>query len=97
MFADFPLWAAALFTFLGILATAYFNYLTSKKTTTEQTNQTLISSVFTEIGRLQSRIDALESEREQLLLELSNIRAENAELRAENQILRQKIELLSAK
>ena len=99
MILDFPLWAAALFTFLGVAISAYFNYKTSSKTSTEQTNQTiitnteqtnqtLITNVFTEIGRLQSRIDTLEGERSQLSMDLTDIRKENAKLLAELETIR---------
>jgi len=99
MILDFPLWAAALFTFLGVAISSYFNYKTSSKnsteqtaqtivTHTEQTNQALITNVFTEIGRLQGRIDTLENERSQLSLDLTDIRKENAKLLAELEMIR---------
>jgi peptidoglycan hydrolase CwlO-like protein len=94
---DFPLWAAAFFTFLGVLATALLNFFIKKNKQNLDANQTLIQNVFTEIGRLQNRIDSLEKERDELLDELATIRQENAELRAENKILQKRIDELSVK
>lgn len=93
---DFPLWAAAFFTFLGVLVTGLLNYLSKKNKQDHDANQQLMQNVFTEIGRLQNRIDTLENEREELLDELAKIRQENAELKAENKILQQKISQLES-
>lgn len=99
MFSNFDAWAAALFTFLGVVITGLFGYITSKGKQANDNNNQLFQHTFTQLGMLTNRIEVLEKEREELLDELKDlmdelntIKLENAELKAENRILRERLD-----